>query len=247
MPTTPKPSPIPNWLKPTLKRNITGENAPDTMDLQIVSAALAGVELDALKKRFEASAEEIQGALRRVACAVRGGSISTDAFEEYPELAVLRSGRKPAAKPGRKKSPLSMADHHETDMTLGDIEADLPVIQPGDDKSLHEFLIAAKARYASKLIPQAFRTLQSNMMSSDGLTSNQAVSKTLETFMGVGKRGPGIAIQQNFGESKGDSKHVDTPHFFEATILEAEVAEGSKGGEAHVFDERLLGQQEEGV
>ena len=56
MPKLDLPPPIPDWLKPVLKRSISGEAKPDTMDFQVVSAALAGVELDALKKRFDLGA-----------------------------------------------------------------------------------------------------------------------------------------------------------------------------------------------
>jgi hypothetical protein len=237
-----KPSPIPDWLKPTLKRHIAGEAHPDTMDFQIVSAALAGVELDALKKRFDLGADEILKSVRRVAEAVRENAVEGKVFDDYPDLSALRTARKPPKKEVR--GPRSEADVAAQREALAIMDADLPEIIPGDDKSLHEFLVAAKANAAKTLVPAAFRALQQNIDSLDGQVSNAAIAKTLETYLGVGRRGPGVAIQQNFGEH-GEQKAADTPHFFEETILAAETEEGSVGGEITVFDERLLGLQEE--
>ena len=241
MPKLDLPPPIPDWLKPVLKRSISGEAKPDTMDFQVVSAALAGVELDALKKRFDLGAEEIVKAIRRVACAVRGRAVDKDVLDEYPDLRTLQ--RKEVAKP--KAGPKSIKDREE-ERALAVIDtSSLPEIIPGNDKSLHEFLVAAKALYAREIVKDTFEAMRENVKSLDGMVSNMAVAKSLETFYGVGRRGPGVAIQQNFGEGSNGQKSDETPHFFEQVILEAEVADGSGGGEQTVFDERLLGQQDQ--
>jgi len=238
MPKSSKPAPIPDWLRPTLKRHIAGEKPPDTQDLQMVSAALAGVELNALKARFQCPAEEVMGAVLRVACAVREQRVDGPTLKQFPDLKVLEVKRK------RKKKtaivgPVSLAATGESEI----IFRELPEIIPGDEKSFHDFLMAAKAQSAAVLVPATLKALRRNMESFDGFTSNPAIAKSMEMFYGVGKRGPGIAIQQNFGQGQ-DKEKAATPHFFEATILEAEVSEGSHGGETTVFDERLLGQQD---
>ena len=240
MPKRDKTPPIPDWLRPTLKRVITGEAQPDTMDFQIVSAALAGVELDALKTRFQLSAEEIQRSLLRVACAVRSNAVDAGIFDEYPDLKALRTARKHGKKEAIVKRARSIADIEAMDIT----DEGLPEIIPGDEKSLHEFLVAAKAKSARTLVVKTLNALQRNVESYDGLVSNPAVSKSLEMYYGVGRRGPGVAMQFNLGDKPGD-KAADTPHFFEQTILEAEAADGSGGGESTIFDERLLGQQDQ--
>jgi hypothetical protein len=238
MPKPPKPAPIPDWLKVTLQRKTNGEPSPDTMDLQVVSAALAGVELEALKARFGIEPGEIQNSLLRVACAVRENRVDAKTFEEYPDLLALRPSRRRAKKDAKR--PNSIADLEAMEVST----EGLPEIIPGDDKSLHDFLVAIKARSAETLIPATLNALQRNVNSYDGTVSNPAVSKSLEMYYGIGRRGPGVAMQFNLGDKSAD-KSVDTPHFFEETILAAEEADGSGGGETTVFDERLLGQQEE--
>ena len=243
MPRTEKPAPIPDWLKPTLKKAIKGEAQPDTMDFQIVSAALAGVELDALKTRFDLQADEILKSLLRVACAVRSGALDRDTLDAYPDLLALATKKAQFNKVRDNRPTTGKKVFPEKSLAVIDT-SDLPEIVPGDDKSLHEFLVAAKAKYARQIITNALQALNDNVNSVDGMVSNMAVSKILEMFYGVGRRGPGVAMQLNFGDKPGE-KQSDTPHFFEETILEAEALEGSVGGETTVFDERLLGQQEE--
>ena len=223
------PSNIPDWIKPTLRRSITGESQPDTQDLQVVSAALAGVELDALKTRFEASAEEIQNSLLRVVCAVREGKLNGDVYGQFPDLESLRSGRKAARK---KVQPETVAMEVST--------AGLPDIIPGDDESLHAYLVAVKNRQARTLAPLTLQSLEVNV----SMGKQDAINKSLEMFYGVGRRGPGVAMQFNMGGAAKE-KAEDTPHFFEETVLSAEKEDGSLGGEVTMFDERLLGQQEE--
>ena len=238
MPKSSRPAPIPDWLRPTLKRAISGEPPPDTLDFQIVSAALAGVELDALKSRFQTPAEEIMKSVLRVACAVREQRVEGEVYAKFPDLKALQTKRKREKKTAIV-GPQSIAAIEAREIEFGP----LPEIIPGDDESFHNFLMAAKAQSARVLVPATLRAMQRNMESFDGQTSNPAIAKSLEMFYGVGKRGPGVAIQQNFGQGA-DKEKAETPHFFEETILHAEVTEGSHGGETTVFDERLLGQQD---
>lgn len=241
MPRKQKPAPIPKWLLPTLRRQISGEPAPDTQDLQVVSAAVGGVELESLKARFQAGADEILAAIMRVACAVREHRLEGETFQQFPDLRALEPKKK------RKKSTALVGPKSIAAIEAGEIElVNLPEIDPSDPESFHNFLMAAKAQAAPILVPATLEAMRRNMQSFDGQTSNPAIAKSLEMFYGVGKRGPGIAIQQNFGGQQ-DKEKAETPHFFEETIQDAERAEGSKGGETVVFDERLLGQQEEEV
>lgn len=226
MPKSSRPAPIPDWLKPTLKKIPLGAPAPDTLDFQIVSAALAGVELKELKARFKVPGSDILTSVERVTSAVREQRVEGEVFEKFPDLKALMVKRK--HKDETPPSPLFV------------ITDGLPEIIEGDDESFHNFLMAAKTRQARTLIPAALAALERNLY--NPFQSHQAISKSLEMYYGVGKRGPGVAVQINNG---GDKEKSETPHFFEETILDAEVAEGSKGGETTVFDERLLGQQNE--
>jgi len=236
MPKSTKPSPIPDWLKPWLRRPLSGEAEPDTMDYQVASAALSGVEVDDLKKRFDLDGNGVLASIKSVACAVREGKVDATVFDDFPDLRALKLKReKPkSAKPVSEPS---------TDLAVIPV-SNLPEIIPGDEKSFHEFLVAAKEQQARTLVPKTLAALERNLDSLDGMVSNAAISKSLEMHYGVGRRGPGVAIQQNFG-GEGGKKEVETPYFFESTILEAEKAEGGSGGETTVFDERLLGQQDD--
>lgn len=224
MPKSAKSVPIPGWLKDTLKKVPPGQKTPDTLDFQIVSTALAGVELEFLKSRFKIPAADILESVIRVTCAIREQRVEGEVFTEYPELKALRVKRI------RRKEPKPEA--------LAVVTEGLPEIVEGDPDSFKDFLEAAKLRHAKSLVPATLQALEMNVR----LLDQPAISKSLEMFYGVGKRGPGVAVQINQG---GPQKEAETPHFFEQTILDAEVAEGSKGGETTVFDERLLGQQEE--
>jgi hypothetical protein len=178
-------------------------------------------------------------AVLRVACCVREQKVDGPTFKQFPELKALEVKRR------KKKEtaivvPQSLASIGESEI----IFTDLPEIIPGDEKSFHDFLMAAKAQSAAVLVPATLKALRRNMESFDGVTSNPAIAKSMEMFYGVGKRGPGVAIQQNFGPGQ-DKESAETPHFFEEIIQQAENLEGGHGGETTVFDERLLGQQEE--
>lgn len=237
-----RPNAVPDWLKNTISRKIPPQKEPDTLDFQIVSAALAGVEMEALKKRFDIAASEIQASLLRVASSVREGKIDSETFDAYPDLRALKPPRERKKKPGDR-----LARIVEEKMALEVMDdSDLPEIVPGNDESFHAYLVAAKVKFARRIVPDTMRALHSNVKSLDGMVSNMAVAKSLEMYYGVGRRGPGVVQQFNVGGEKGGEGQPETPHFFEQTILEAEKAEGTSGGEVTVFDERLLGQQEEG-
>ena len=219
--------PLPDWLRPLLKRAIRGEHSPVDDDYEIAAAAVAGVGLSDLKQRFGLESDLILCAIKRVACAVRDRAVPDDVLEQYPDLESLASKRggknaKPAAKL-QKIEPVDMVDCGH--------------LLTSDPESLPEFLRTVKHESARRLAPATMAALEYNVRIGD----QSAINKSLELLWGVGKRGPGTAVQVNVG---GEKSSVSGPHQFEEIILSAEREEGAQGGETTVFDERLLGQQE---
>ena len=223
-----QPSTLPDWLKPLLRRAIRNEPDPAEVDYEISSAAMAGVELRDLRSRFELDTEGIVAAIRRVACAVRDRSAPESMLERYPDVEAF-AGKKAREK---KKSELKIQIMSPTELVNCDH------LLTNDPESLPEFLREVKHQAARTLAPATMAALATKVM----LGHDAAINKSLELLWGVGKRGPGTALQVNIG---GSQKEPETPHFFEQTILEAEKQEGAKGGESTMFDERLLGQQDD--
>ena len=221
---------FPTWLLKTLRREITGQSAPDTQDYQITQAAIAGVTPEELKSRFKLESSEILQSIRRVACEVRAGNTPDTTIHEFPELKSLSPRKKT-----KSKKEQAIVRIEDCDMT------GLPAINHSDPGSLPEFLRVAKEKSAATLAPLTLRVLESKVAYGEPA----ALKNSLELLYGIGRRGPQVAIQQNFGGAAERTAAGRGPHEFESIIMAAEKADGTTGGETTVFDERLLEQQEE--